>query len=265
MLLESFKFTDDKFGDYIIAFHAPPAAQINFISSTSNMRGTLLHTTRAYKGIYEPSLYDPSVNTSSQFHEDYTHEDAIEDIQATKLQTPLEMIHTLWLLRDVSRAFTHQLVRYRVGTAFVQESMRFFGMKKIFKVLVTIDCTVDNFCGSHFAVYAEGVNQAVKTYVTLLSQDVPDQDARGVLPTNILTNIYFDCSLRTLQNMFAQRMCCQAQQGEWQPILQKMRNSLKSICGDEIDEILKPPYEKGKDCGYRASFDRPCTWRKEDV
>lgn len=261
-----------KSGAYSIDFVKPSAATVTLCSHTLNPDITMYLTTRAYKGIYEP---DPALGLPDK--EEYYVEDAFRDIQRTKLQTPLEMVHMLWLFQDVTRAFTHQLVRYRVGTAFVQESMRFFGMQKRFKVLVTHsaassippeirpDDQLKTRSGhySNLDLYCDGAVSAIARYVDLLDRGVPDEDARGVLPTNILTNIYFDCSLRTLQNIFPQRLCCQAQQGEWQPILLEMRKQIAEKMGEGIQALLRAPYERGEDCGYRASFDRPCVWQKE--
>lgn len=260
LIMEYLAFSE-KFGDYTIQFVKPAAAKVELCSFTNAPLTSLWLTTRAYKGIYDTHGDDLG----------YSPQMAIEDIQKTKLQTPLEMIHMLWLLKDVTRAFTHQLVRYRVGTAFVQESMRFLGMKKVFKVLAThsavdrtdapLDVSYANL--SNFELYASGAIAAIRAYVDLLDRDVPSEDARGVLPTNILTNIYFDCSLRTLQGIFPQRLCCQAQQGEWQPILTEMRKQIRERMGDGVESLLRAPYEKGESCGYRASFDRPCIWQRE--
>jgi len=248
-----------KFGEYEIQFVKPAAATVDLCTYTAFPADAMYLTTRAYKGIYDP-------NSAVPIDEYFMHQ-AFEDIQRTKLQTPLEMVHMLWLFRDVTRAFTHQLVRYRVGTAFVQESMRFLGMKKIFKVLVTHDATWNTHPSDDFEtnldMYSRGATEAISAYVDLLDRGVPSEDARGVLPTNILTNIYFDCSIRTLQGIFPQRLCCQAQQGEWQPILLEMRRQIKLKMGEEIESLLRAPYERGQDCGYRASFDRPCIWQKE--
>ncbi|KKM01867.1 hypothetical protein LCGC14_1790150 [marine sediment metagenome] len=252
----------ETYGEYEIVFVKPAAAIVTLCTFTSNPDITMYLTTRAYKGIYEP---DPALGLADG--EKYYVEDALEDVQKTKLQTPLEMVHMLWSLQDVTRAFTHQIVRYRVGTAFVQESMRFFGMHKTFKVLVTHEAASDT-AGPRNTIldqYCYGAVAAIDSYVDLLGRGVPDQDARGVLPTNILTNIYFDCSLRTLQNIFPQRLCCQAQQGEWQPILREMRKQIGEQMGDSVEALLRAPYERGEDCGYRASFDRPCTWQKEQI
>jgi flavin-dependent thymidylate synthase len=256
-----------KSGKYTIHFVKPPAATVTLCTFTGTPQETMYLVVRGYKGIYDPNPYRMP-------GDGYGVNAAIDDIQKTKLQTPLEMIHMLWLLQDVTRAFTHQLVRYRVGTAFVQESMRFFGMRKEFKVLVThkaanetatepegLKTKSENY--SNLSRYVHGASTAIEEYVELLDRGVPDQDARGVLPTNILTNIYFDCSLRTLQNIFPQRLCCQAQQGEWQPILKEMRKLIDQKMGGNVESILRAPYERGEECGYRASFDRPCTWKKE--
>lgn len=250
-------------GKYKILFVKPPAATVTLCTFTGTPQETMYLAVRGYKGIYDPNPYRMP-------KDGYDIPTAITDIQKTKLQTPLEMIHMLWLFNDVTRAFTHQLVRYRVGTSFVQESMRFFGMHREFKVLVTgkagdtTEAEPEWNLASNFRTYSHGIASAIESYVTLLDGGVPDEDARGALPTNILTNIYFDCSLRTLQNIFPQRLCCQAQQGEWQPILKEMRKLIDQKMGGEIESLLRAPYEKGEDCGYRASFDRPCIWQKEN-
>ena len=259
IVVKTVPMKSEKYGDYEIQLVKPAAATVTLCTFTSNPDIAMYLTTRAYKGIYEPN---PALGTGD---EAYYVEDALEDIQKTKLQTPLEMVHMLWSLQDVTRAFTHQLVRYRVGTAFVQESMRFFGMRKIFKVLITGEAAntkrPDNEL-SNLKTYLYGIIESVSSYVDLLDRGIPDQDARGVLPTNILTNIYFDCSLRTLQAIFPQRLCCQAQIGEWQPILLEMRRQIKEKMGKGIEELLRAPYELGQPCGYNASFDRECVWKK---
>lgn len=241
-----------KSGSYEVVFVRPGFAIPILVSFTKRPDHVMYVTTRAYKGIHDYPI--------NKVHPRYPPEQAFEDIQLTKLQTPMEMVHMLWHFRFVSRAFTHQLVRYRVGTSFVQESMRFLGMKNQFHVLVTNK----SFDIATFEQYKESCADSIRTYVRQIDDGVPDQDARGVLPTNILTHIFFDCSLRTLQNIFPQRLCCQAQRGEWKHLLIEMRKIIKSRMGEEIEQLLRAPYEKGEDCGYRASFDRPCTWKKEE-
>lgn len=232
--------------NFQIEFYRPGVSKVELVSFTQNPVGVMAATTRGYTGKYEPTVPAEEVNS------------LLTDIANTKLQTPFEMVHTLWLLNDVSRAFTHQLVRYRIGTAFVQESMRFFGSQGTYKVLSTIpgaDGSLD---------YENGIIKAIETYHKMVENGTPSQDARGVLPTNILTNIWFSCSLRTLQNIIPQRLCCQAQPGEWQIIVKRMRDLIKAKMGSQISDMMRAPYELGRPCGYRASFDRPCVWQDEN-
>ena len=241
IILESIQRVKDG-GTYKVQFVRPGYADPLLVAYTNIPKTVMYVTTRAYKGIHD---YPIAVD-----HPSYSVEQAFEDIQLTKLQTPMEMIHMLWHLRFVSRAFTHQLVRYRVGTSFVQESMRFYGMQHgVFRVLVT-----GGLAGEELDEYTHNCTEAINTYVELLRKKVPDQDARGVLPTNILTHIFFDCSLRTLQNIFPQRLCCQAQPGEWQHLLREMRGMIKDRMGEEIEQLLRAPYERGEDCGDRLKW-----------
>lgn len=239
------------FEDYDVEFHRPGAAKVDLVSWTQNPVQVMALTTNGYTGNYSPRIKAEAIPG------------LLEDIANTKLQTPMEMVHTLWLLRDVSRAFTHQLVRYRIGTAFVQESMRFLGAKGTYKVLTTVGLPGNSYDIDKYK-YESGINKAIAAYHEMVEDGIPSQDARGVLPTNILTNIWFSCSLRTLQNILPQRLCCQAQPGEWQLIVREMRTLIGVHMGTEISDLLKAPYELGRPCGYRASFDRPCTWQKEN-
>jgi hypothetical protein len=64
--------------------------------------------------------------------------------------------------------------------------------------------------------------------------------------------------------MYAQRMCCQAQPGQWQKAMKQVKDQLIIQYGEKAKLLLSAPYERGEPCGYRASFDRPCTWQKNE-
>jgi thymidylate synthase ThyX len=243
---KSYPVDDSQGNRYTIDFVRPGAAGVYLVTHTGRPIQTMAITTRGYTGVYR-SVID---NTDIQ--------PLLDDIVKTKLQTPFEMVHTLWLLRNVSRAFTHQLVRYRIGTSFVQESMRFLGKQGAYQVLNTVGDE------DHILRYHMAALSGVQNYHELVLAGVPSQDARGVLPTNILTQLFFSCSLRTIQNIIPQRLCCQAQPGEWQLVVKEMRRAIGAQMGKQISDMLRAPYELGQDCGYRASFDRPCIWQKED-
>lgn len=247
IVLEEFVEHSSKFGDYKIQIIKPPAARVSFISGNTDARLALAQVTKTYSG--KLSSIPPNEEETKL---------AMEDIVRTKLQNPLEMIHFIWLIEGVTRAFTHQIVRYRVGTSFVQESMRFIGMKNLYQVLAVHEAGKQG-----LQEYSQAARSSITSYVRLLEQDVPGEFARGLLPTNIITSLFFDCSLRTLQGIYPQRMCCQAAPGEWTSVMRDMRKLIELHMGAEVGSLISAPYERGENCGYRASFDRPCIWQPE--
>jgi thymidylate synthase ThyX len=92
---------------------------------------------------------------------------------------------------------------------------------------------------------------------------VPIEDARAILPTDIMTSMFVGYQLSTFANVYAQRVCCQAQDGTWKEIMKKMRDILVEQYSSDFKTLISAPFERGEPCGYRASFDRPCTWQKE--
>jgi thymidylate synthase (FAD) len=197
--------------------------------------------TRGYKQVYSP--HPPTGEERAEL---------LEDIRRTKLRSPLEFINTIWLITGVTRAFTHQLVRYRIGTQFVQESMR-FADKREAQVLLTPELT-----GSARGEFMETAQEAFAAYSRMLDAKVPIQAARGILPHHTLTSVFFGCSLATLAHIYEQRMCCQAQHHEWPGVVQQMKAALPL----ELQAFIPAPWESGKpDCGFGATFDRPCALR----
>jgi len=103
----------------------PPAANVILVAHTDNPVTTMSVVANTYNGVLQ------------DFISEEEREKILYDIKNTKLRTPTEMIHFVWLIENVSRAFTHQLVRYRVGTSFAQESMRFYGQRPEYYILGT--------------------------------------------------------------------------------------------------------------------------------
>jgi thymidylate synthase ThyX len=219
---------------------SPPQAKVWLVAYTRQPLLTLATVARGFEHRFEPQA-------TLQYSEMMS---IIDELKKTPLAGPLEMVHFTWLIRDVTRAFTHQLVRYRIGTSFMQESLR-FSEKREAKVLATTDDPL----------YAESAEAAVYTYWQMLDRGVPTEDARGILPTNILTHIYFDTSLRTLQNIWRQRMCRQAQHGEWEVVLQQM---YKLMPEHELRQFFYLPCQDPEGhCPFQSIWDRPCELRKE--
>jgi thymidylate synthase (FAD) len=226
-------------------------SRVTLAGHTKSPVELIAKTTRGYTGEYSNRI--PAFGETSQM---------LDDVMKTKLKTPLEMLHFTWLIQGVTRAWTHQAVRYRVGTAYIQESMRFLGHKEVYEVLVPPAVIRDEHLLDHYGIAAF---KGIASYEYLTTSGMEDQDARGTLPTNILTSLFWDMSFSTLQHIFDTRWCCQAQTTEWLPVMAQMRKELERANMRPLLELLIPPVNRGEDCGFSASFDRPCTWTKRSM
>lgn len=127
-----------------------------------------------------------------------------------------EFVDYVFLIEGVSRAFTHQLVRHRVGVSFAQQAMRVVDVSDGFDYIETGKCKGNK-------VYKDTMGLIRDQYAALVRQGVDVQDARGVLPTNISTNILFKVNLRALSGLLNERLCFKAQ-GEFQEVARAMRS-----------------------------------------
>ena len=145
-----------------------------------------------------------------------------EDKKQAELDYMLQTIKSSWEfvdytfeIRDVTRAFTHQFVRTRTGS-FAQQSQRTVDMSGF--DYHTPQTILDEPRAKEFYddIMVE-INQAYQ----LLMEYVPAEDARGILPTNIHTNIVAKFNLRTLHETAKSRLSPRAQ-GEYQEVFKKM-------------------------------------------
>ena len=223
----------------------PPFGHAELISHSTNADDLMTMLSKGYEGEYNIREYSTE---EVQL--------AFADANRTRLTTPSEFLHTAWLITGVTRAFTHQLVRTR-HASYVQESMRFLGHKGTYEILATGKILDDS---GALKIYTDSVASTIVAYENLISMDMPSEDARGVLPTNIITAVYIEISISALKKMYADRMCCQAQPGEWQPLLKQMKEAIRTQISPNVASLISAPYERGEPCGYRASYDRPCIW-----
>jgi len=142
------------------------------------------------------------------------------------IKSSWEFVDYIFLIEDVSRAFTHQLVRHRVGTAFAQQAQRVVNMSDF--DYVTTGTIRDDQTGDLQDQYNVTMTNINDGYQELLALGANPQDARGVLPTNICTNIIFKANLRTLHQMCGERLCVKAQ-GEFQDVMREIRKTIISV------------------------------------
>lgn len=135
------------------------------------------------------------------------------------IKSSWEFLEFLFLIEDVSRAFTHQLVRHRIGTKFAQQSQRTVDMSAFDFVMPPPGLEVEE-VADVFMMACADIDEAYQRLVK--DMDVKPQDARALLPTNVSTNINFGCNLRTLHDMARLRLCTKTQ-GEFQDVFRAIR------------------------------------------
>ena len=137
------------------------------------------------------------------------------DYMLKTIRSSWEFIDYTFNVRDVTRGFTHQFVRTRQAS-YAQQSQR------------TVDMSGFNYYtpptileSEEAKTYYDECMSMINIYYQRLRKYVPAEDARGVLPTNIHTNIVAKFNLRTLSEMAKSRLSPRAQ-GEYQEVFKMM-------------------------------------------
>lgn len=137
------------------------------------------------------------------------------------IKSSWEFVDYTFDIQGVSRAFTHQLVRTRSGH-YAQESQRTVDVSGA-EVLRPTFATVEQ-----EAVWMDAEELVMGAYTVLQRNGMPAQDARGILPTNVTTNIIAKFDLRTLHEMAKVRLCVRTQ-GEYQQVFRLMREAVLAV------------------------------------
>ena len=180
-------------------------------------------------------------------------DDIFRDICKTELQGAFEFAHFNIQMEGVTRAFQQQLTRTRMAS-YSAESLRFTesGME------VLVGPGVGEIDGVDWRLEYEILMGNVEMiYRYMIEAGIPVEDARGILPLNVLSKIGMSVSYKTLVQMSRVRMCYQSQKGEWGPVFSMIVKELRVI-----DPLLTLPLgafcEHGQECPFGSRLDRPC-------
>lgn len=144
---------------------------------------------------------------------------------ARTIPSSWEFVHYSLLIRNVTRAFTHQLVRTR-NASYAQQTMRILPQQS-FEYLTGPSIENDPEPTTQM-VYEDCMEKIQRDYNSLLDAGVEIQDARGILPTNILTNICMSLNLRTAVQMARKRSSGRVQ-GEYRDFIRKMVEVIQQV------------------------------------
>lgn len=145
------------------------------------------------------------------------------EYMANTIPSSWEFVDYVFLIEGVSRAFTHQFVRSRQGS-YAQQTMRVLNMGE-YDYVYTDRVKAD--------IRARGLvdiaNENIRlTYNELIKLGLPAEDARGILPTNISTNIVAKFNLRAFVDLAKSRTGGRTQ-GEYQKVMNAMCDEVLAV------------------------------------
>ena len=142
-----------------------------------------------------------------------------------------EHIYFTFKIEGISRACSHQLVRHR-HCSFTQRSQRY--------------CSEDGFGYITPPTVDEGrftndMEDIKDWYNEYQEKDVPNEDARYILPNACATELYLSCNLRELIHMANERLCSRAQ---WE--IRDLVKEMVSLVTPELHFMLVPKCKSGR-------------------
>lgn len=273
--------------------------KVYLLSMTPDPLGTIAAVNQMYVGKPVRSL---SNVTDDERREHW------QRVMKTRLKAPFEFVKFHFMIEGVTRAFTHQMVRQRTAT-FAQESLRFAVVEDNFADRVALPPSLAD--TEHYSdpgmmmttgtfgrlsqaqqqrvawdLALEGVQDA---YTTLVDSGMPAEDARGLMPTNILTRLHYTTDLRALLEHAGNRLCTQSQY-EWRVVWARIIEAIREYgfqqtykspvvvpgwVGDrpgrkdvemtwqttEISRLFKPICFQTHRCEFMSPDDRACSIR----
>ena len=188
--------------------------KVSLISTTPEARELLIFT-KSTRLTMSPGLMDEIRG--------WPEEKKLAELEymANTIPSSWEFVDYVFLIEGVSRAFTHQFVRSRQGS-YAQQTMRVLNMGE-YDYVYTDRVRNDIRARGLVDIANENIRLA---YNELIKLGLPAEDARGILPTNISTNIVAKFNLRAFVDLAKSRTGGRTQ-GEYQKVMNAM-----------VDEVL---------------------------
>lgn len=152
------------------------------------------------------------------------YEEKMKEVEyiSNTIPSSWEFVHFTFTICDVTRAFTHQLVRTRTAS-YAQQAMRIADMSKGFDYATGPTIQKND---EAVALYEDGMEQIRIIYEKLVKdENCKVEDARGILPTNIGTNIMTVMNLRTFTDLCHKRSSSRVQD-EYREVVRQMKEEV---------------------------------------
>lgn len=183
--------------------------KVTLLNFTPNARQILVYTKNTRLSV--------SANMLDKVHSMSDEEIQRElDYMVNTIKSSWEFVDATFCIEGVSRGFTHQFVRNRLGS-YAQQTMRILDMGD-FDYITGPSIENNPRLKSLYDTMMGSINQY---YKRLISAGAKIEDARGILPTNISTNIIAKFNLRALSQMMMSRASNRTQD-EYRQVLDAM-------------------------------------------
>ncbi len=190
--------------------------KVTLISRTPSAKNLLLFTKSTRLNL-SPAL----LNEIQEMSEEKKMEELA--YMAETIPSSWEFVDYVFLVEGVSRAYTHQQVRTRAAS-YAQQTLRVLNVADFDYVF-----TQRNKEDPAAMMVIESVLSLIKEgYRQLINIGQPVEDARGILPTNIATNIVCKFNLRTMSELAASRTGGRTQ-GEYQSVINAMCDAILAV------------------------------------
>ena len=137
--------------------------------------------------------------------------------------SPFEHASFTFAIDGVSRSLSHQLVRHRIAS-FSQKSQRYVA-EDGFSYVTPPSIALNK---EHKRAFERLMYEIMRQYTAFLSDGIPTEDARYILPNAIVTNLMLTMNARSLLNFFRLR-CCFRAQAEIRQLAQLMLIEVKKV------------------------------------
>jgi thymidylate synthase (FAD) len=218
------------------------AIQVTLISHSENpMRSLYMAYRTCYSQLTPQQVFnriDDERITDAQMKE------FIEERLKTGHASPLEQVWFEFGISGVSRAFSHQFVRHRVGISFEQQSQRYVTYKHAeFPYTVPETVRKAGMAGQMEDLFAK----VGELYEEMVAAGIPAEDARFLLPNATNTNFKITVNFQSLLHICDLRLCTRAQ-WEFRKVAALMRGEVNKVV-PELGKYLQPK------CGeYRLGY-----------
>lgn len=157
-----------------------------------------------------------------------SHEDKVKELtyMANTVPSSWEFCDYTFLIEGVTRAFTHQLVRTRTAS-YAQQAMRVLNVSEGKGWAYDVGPTIAIDPG-RLETYTEAMEDIDRAYAMLIREGAAVQDARGLLPTNILTNICMKINMRNLVDLIRKRSSARVQD-EYRSVIMEMKERILEV------------------------------------